>query len=876
MSELKSLVDKLNPLCRSALERAAELCVQQTNFNVEVEHLFAAILGLPDSDVHRALGEHGVDPATVLAELNSAVERLRRGNARTPALAPQVPHLLERAWLTASLTLGEPLTRSGALLCALLDDDALRGVALESVPSLAAIPREGLAGAIAGVLRGGPESNGAAPAPGTTRTGPDPAAPALDRFTVDLTADARAGRIDPIRGRDAEIRQVIDVLLRRRQNNPILTGEAGVGKTAVVEGFALRIAEGAVPPALRNAAVRSLDLGLLQAGAGVKGEFEHRVKTVLDEVKASPQPIVLFIDEAHTLIGAGGAEGQGDAANLLKPALARGELRTIAATTWGEYKRYVEKDPALARRFQVVKVDEPDLDTAAEMLRGIAPGLERHHGVRIMDEAIRDAVNLSHRYMPGRRLPDKAISVLDTACARVAIGQNGTPPALEAAERRISRLQLELGVLRRETAGGADHAERQAELEEALERADDERRELDERWRAEGDKVREAVELRARAEAEEGVTPAEQARARLELRALEADLEAMQGTEPLVPACVTGRVAASVISGWTGIPVGKIVKDEIRAILNLRGTLADRVVGQPQALEAITRRIRTYRASLDDPGKPVGTFLLVGPSGVGKTETALAIADSLYGERNLVIVNMSEYQEAHSVSGLKGSPPGYVGYGTGGVLTEAVRRRPYSVVLLDEVEKAHPDVMELFYQVFDKGTLEDGEGTPVDFRNTIIFLTSNVGSEAVSEACAAEERPDADALAELLRPHLLRRFRPAFLGRLTVVPFFPLGDAEIREVVELKLAEVQRRFWEAHRAELTYDEEVVAAIAGRCTEVDSGARNVDHILTQAVLPELSVVVLERMAEGAAVEAVHLTLDDAGRFVFRPLAALVPA
>ena len=876
MSELKSLVDKLNPLCRSALERAAELCVQQTNFNVEVEHLFAALLALPDSDLHRVLGEHGVDPARATAELNAAVERLRRGNARTPALAPQVPQLLERAWLTASLTLGEPLVRSGALLSALLDDDGLRGVALESVPSLAAIPREALGAGLMGLLRGGPESNGVAPASVGGRSGPDPATPALDRFTVDLTADARAGRIDPIRGRDAEIRQVIDVLLRRRQNNPILTGEAGVGKTAVVEGFALRIAEGAVPPALRTAAVRSLDLGLLQAGAGVKGEFEHRVKTVLDEVKASPQPIVLFIDEAHTLIGAGGAEGQGDAANLLKPALARGELRTIAATTWGEYKRYVEKDPALARRFQVVKVDEPDLDTAAEMLRGIAPGLERHHGVRILDEAIRDAVHLSHRYMPGRRLPDKAISVLDTACARVAIGQNGTPPALEAAERRIGRLQLELGVLRRETAGGADHAEREAELEEALERADDERRELDERWRAEGDKVREAVELRARAEAEEGVTEADRTRARLELRALEADLEVMQGTDPLVPACVTGRVAASVISGWTGIPVGKIVKDEIRAILNLRGTLADRVVGQPQALEAITRRIRTYRASLDDPGKPVGTFLLVGPSGVGKTETALAVADSLYGERNLVVVNMSEYQEAHSVSGLKGSPPGYVGYGTGGVLTEAVRRRPYSVVLLDEVEKAHPDVMELFYQVFDKGTLEDGEGTPVDFRNTIIFLTSNVGSEAVAEACAREERPDADELAELLRPHLLRRFRPAFLGRLTVVPFFPLGDAEIREVAELKLAEVQRRFWEAHRAELTYDEEVVAAIAGRCTEVDSGARNVDHILTQSVLPELSVVVLERMAEGAAVEAVHLSLDEAGRFVFRPLTAPVPA
>ena len=867
MSELKSLVEKLNPLCRGAMERAAELCVQQTNFNVEVEHLFAALLALADSDIHRVLGEYGVDPSATLAELNAALDRLRRGNARTPALAPQVPHLMERAWLASSLTLAEPSVRSGALLFALLGDDVLRAVAIESAPSLVAVPRDG----ILAVLRGGPESNGGAPGAAPRNAAPRAAMPALDRYTVDLTADARAGRIDPIRGRDAEIRQVIDVLLRRRQNNPILTGEAGVGKTAVVEGFALRVAEGAVPPSLRNAEVRSLDLGLLQAGAGVKGEFENRVKSVLDEVKASERPIVLFIDEAHTLIGAGGAEGQGDAANLLKPALARGELRTIAATTWGEYKRYVEKDPALARRFQVVKVDEPDLDTAAEMLRGIAPGLEKHHGVRILDEAIHDAVHLSHRYMPGRRLPDKAISVLDTACARVAIGQNGTPPALEAAERRISRLQLELGVLRRENDGGADHGERVAELEEGLERADDERRDLDERWRAELDKVREVIALRARAEAPDGAA-AERGRARLELRALEADLEVMQGAEPLVPACVTGREAASVISGWTGIPVGKIVKDEIRAIMNLRGTLADRVVGQPQALDAIARRIQTYRASLDDPGKPVGVFLLVGPSGVGKTETALAVADSLYGERNLVVVNMSEFQEAHSVSGLKGSPPGYVGYGTGGVLTEAVRRRPYSVVLLDEVEKAHPDVMELFYQVFDKGRLEDGEGVSVDFRNTIIFLTSNVGSEAVAAACAAPERPDADALADLLRPHLLHRFRPAFLGRLTVVPFFPLGDAEIREVVELKLAEVQRRFWEAHRAELTYDDEVVAAVAERCTEVDSGARNVDHILTQSVLPELSGVVLERMAEGAPVEAAHLSLDEEGRFTFRPLVA----
>ena len=873
VSEPRTLIDKLNPACRGALERAAAVCVRRTHYGVEVEHLLAELLESPGGDVLAVLRQYDVDPAAALAELAATTERFQRGNGRTPALSPHLLRWLERGWLVASLRLGEDAVRPGALLLALLDDDLLRAAALEAAPALGRIPRDSLRDSLRDLL-GAP----AAPAPSRSapplhddaRPSASTATPALDRYTVDLTALARAGRIDPVRGRDGEIRQVVDILMRRRQNNPILTGEAGVGKTAVVEGFAVRVAEGSVPPALQGAAVRALDLGALQAGAGVRGEFESRVRAVIDEVRASPGAVILFIDEAHTLIGAGGAEGQGDAANLLKPALARGELRTVAATTWSEYKRHIEKDPALARRFQVVRVDEPDEETAADMLRGVAAQLERHHGVRVLDEAVRDAVRLSHRHMPGRQLPDKAISVLDTACARVAVAQHGAPVAVEAAGRRMEQAELELGILRREAAAGADHAARLAALEDELDAARAERAALEDRWRAELERVREIVRLRAGAEA--GGDAA--GRLGREVAALEADLEALQGEEPLVPSCVDSRVVASVISGWTGIPLGKILKDEIRTVLGLRHRMADRVIGQPEALDTIARRIRTFRASLDDPGKPVGVFLLVGPSGVGKTETALTLADHLYGgERNLVTVNMSEYQEAHTVSALKGAPPGYVGFGRGGILTEAVRRRPYSVVLLDEVEKAHPDVLELFYQVFDKGRMEDGEGVSVDFRNTLILLTSNVGSETVLDACRGA-RPHPDALVEAIRPELLRCFRPAFLGRLTVVPYFPLADAEIREIVELKLAEVQRRFWESHGAELTYDDAVVETVARRCTETDAGARNVDHIVTHSVLPELSTLVLERMSRGQAAAAVHLSLGAAG-FAYRVADAVPP-
>ncbi len=875
-AEPRVLIEKLNAPCRRALEQAAELCVRRTHYGVEAEHLLVRLLEDPRTDAGAVLRHYGVPEAECLAELTRALDGFERGNGRTPALTPPLLRWLERGWVAASLGLGEAQVRSGALLAALLDDDFLRGRMAESAPTLLRIPRDSLREHLRDLLRGLPEgAPGAIPAPPRPDGAPHPVslpddAPlaageggALQRFTVDLTAEARAGRLDPIRGRDAEIRQIVDILMRRRQNNPILTGEAGVGKTAVVEGFARRVAEGAVPAPLRQAAVLALDLGLLQAGAGVRGEFEGRLRQVIDEVKASPRAVILFIDEAHTLIGAGAAEGKGDAANLLKPALARGELRTIAATTWAEYKRYVEKDPALARRFQVVKVEEPGEDAACEMLRAIVARLEAHHGVRVLDEAVRDAVRLSHRYLPGRQLPDKAVSVLDTACARVAVGQGAVPAAVEEAARRVEALELERAILEREQGEGADHAARLAELEDAADRARAGRDAVEDRWRAERERADRA--LRIRAELEAGASaPADAPRLRRELAAAERDLEALQGDDALVPLAVSARVVGQVVSGWTGIPLSRIIRDDVRAVLALGARLADRIVGQPEAMEAVSSRIRTFQAQLEDPRRPVGAFLLVGPSGVGKTETARALAEYLYGgERSLVAINLGEYQEAHTVSALRGAPPGYVGYGTGGILTEAVRRRPYSVVLLDEAEKAHPDVLELFYSVLDQGTMEDAEGAPVDFRNTIVLLTSNAGSESFIGLCRGGLRPSPEEVLEALRPELLRVFRPALLARLTPVPFFPLGDAEIREIVELKLAEVQRRFWEGHAAELTYDDAVPGRIAARCTEVDSGARNVDHILSHHVLPELSARVLERMARGERFAAAHLSLGEGG-------------
>ncbi|WP_347557942.1 type VI secretion system ATPase TssH [Robbsia sp. KACC 23696] len=911
--DIRDLLGRLDPECKRGMEKAAESCVQHTHFNVEIEHLLLELLRADAADFIEILRVFDVAGDGIERQLQAAVDAFKRGNGRTPALSPNFGPLFQEAWLLSSMLLGEQQVRVGALILASLEVDSLRGTLIESCPGMLKIPRARLREMLPSVLsphgRGGLDSANPSQAAGGMPTSGGSvgararsATPSLDQYTIDMTQQAADGRIDPITGRDIEIRQLIDVLLRRRQNNPILTGEAGVGKTAVVEGFAQRIADGDVPPALQKVRVHSLDLALLQAGAGVKGEFENRLKSVIAEVKASPLPIVLFIDEAHQLIGAGGAEGQGDAANLLKPALARGELRTIAATTWAEYKKYVERDPALARRFQVVKVDEPEEAVAIEMLRAVVAKLEAHHGVEILDEAVCDAVRLSQRYISGRQLPDKAVSVLDTACARVAIGQAGIPAKLEALNRTTVSLESQRRVLRHEAATGLDRAEALAAVDTELSEVRQHQRRLAEKLDAEKKVVGEILAMRKRIAETTKRDPLSAANAHgdthaapvsddssdthsttddasidefseadlsVHLRRLEKGLESIQNDDPMVPVCVDGATVADVISGWTGIPVGRMMADEVHTILHLKSKLAARVKGQSQALDAIARRVQTSRANLDDPGKPIGVFMLVGPSGVGKTETAAALADILYGgERNLITVNMSEFQEAHSVSGLKGAPPGYVGYGRGGVLTEAVRRRPYSVVLLDEMEKAHPDVLEMFFQVFDKGTMDDGEGVPINFRNTVILLTSNAAQDVITDACSNGQRPDVSALAEQLRPALQQRFSPAFMGRLVLVPYYPLGDEQIRAIVELKLAKLVDRFARHHRAEFSWSLEVADAIAQRCTEVDSGARNIDFILTQMVLPALSRLVLERMSMDDPFDTVRMTLAPDGSFAFQ--------
>jgi type VI secretion system protein VasG len=720
---------------------------------------------------------------------------------------------------------------------------------------------------------GSGEDAGGAVQPGATgdATG-RPAGPAgtkaLDQYTINLTDRARKGEIDPVLGRDFEIRQMVDILIRRRQNNPILTGEAGVGKTAVVEGFALRIAEGDVPPILQNVALHTLDLGLLQAGAGVKGEFENRLKGVINEVKASPVPIILFIDEAHTLIGAGGQAGSGDAANLLKPALARGELRTIAATTWAEYKKYFEKDAAMARRFQVVKIEEPDEEKAMVMMRAIGPFLEKHHNVMITDEALADTVHLSSRYISGRQLPDKAVSVLDTACARVAIGLTTSPPALEQAQRRIGDIDREVKGLQREAAIGRDHEERLAELEKERETTLGDMAKLEEKWRSEMEVAGQVRDLYQEIQAlmESGDESAgELAEKQARLKDLEAELEKRQAGEPLVQIAVDSETVSAVVSGWTGIPTGRMLTDEIDTVLNLSDRLKARIIGQDHGLDAIEQVIQTAHAGIEDPSKPTGVFMLVGPSGVGKTETALALSELLYGgEQNMISINMSEYQEAHTVSSLKGSPPGYVGYGEGGVLTEAVRRKPYSVVLLDEVEKAHTDVMELFFQVFDKGMMEDGEGRRIDFKNCLIILTSNLGTDLIMNLCADEETmPEAAGMGEMVKPELLKHFKPAFLGRMKIVPYYPITDENMKRIVRLKLDRIVKRMKENRDVDFIYDDGIVDAIASRCTDVDSGARNADNIMTNTLLPEMSRELLSRQAQGEQIKRVTVSMDGEG-------------
>jgi type VI secretion system protein VasG len=885
---LKSLVGRLDETLRRTLEAAAGLCLSRTHYNVEIEHWLVKILEQPGSDAALVLKHYGVDSGRVVRDLTRSLDRLKTGNARPPGLSQNIVDVARDAWVVASVDFGAPRARSGHMLVALLSDDAWHRQLREACDEFEKISGDALRRDLGAITKNSVESEGeqagpAAGGPGAPRAAGGGQTPNLDQFTIDLTAKAKAGQVDPILGRDAEIRQVVDILTRRRQNNPILTGEPGVGKTAVVEGFALAVVAGEVPPPLRNVRILNLDLGMLQAGAGVKGEFENRLKSVIQEVKSSPQPVILFIDEAHQMVGAGGSAGQGDAANLLKPALARGELRTIAATTWAEYKKYFERDAALARRFQVVKVEEPTEPVAIAMMRGLVASLEKHHKVDILDEAVQASVKLSHRYITGRQLPDKSVSVLDTACARVSLSQTSAPAAIEDCRHRIRESKTAIEMLRREQAGTpADHSKQIAEASDRLAAAEKDLARFEAQLAKEKElvaKIR-GVQDRltgraapapadAKAPAPAPLADADRAKLREELVALSKELEGVQGENPLVHSCVDESAVAEVIAAWTGIPVGRMVTDEIQAILELRQRLEARVVGQSHALEAIAQSIRTSRAGLTDPNKPIGVFFMAGPSGVGKTETAITLAEELYGgEQNMTVLNMSEFKEEHKVSLLMGSPPGYVGYGEGGVLTEAVRRRPYSVVLLDEMEKAHPGIQDVFYQVFDKGSMRDGEGRDIDFRNTVIIMTSNAGTDVIMKSCADPETlPDPDGLVEVLRPELLKVFKPAFLGRCTVLAFYPLRDEVMRKIIELKINKVRRRIGENYGARLEVGPEVVQAILDRCKEVESGARNVDHILTRTMLPEMAAVFLGRMAEGRAIEAVRVVLGPNGAFKY---------
>ena len=888
--DLKSLVGKFNEHTRNSLEGAAGLCLSRTHYNVETEHWLLKLLEIPDSDITAVLELFDIDPGKLMRELNMELDRIKTGNTRAPALSPTIVDLAKNAWMLSSVEYGHAQATSGHILAALMLDEALRRSIEASAPELKKIPPESLRDTVRSIVGTTTESSSAAlgdtseSAPITS--GAPSKTPSLDKFTVNLTEDAKQGKIDAVLGRDEEIRQIIDILIRRRQNNPILTGEAGVGKTAVVEGFALRIASGDVPDPLKGVTVRSLDLGLLQAGASVKGEFENRLKSVIAEVKASPVPIIMFIDEAHTLIGAGGKEGQGDAANLLKPALARGELRTIAATTWAEYKKYFERDPALTRRFQVVKIEEPDEEKAINMMRAISEMLQSHHGVRIMDEAIVDSVRLSSRYITARQLPDKSVSLLDTACARVALSQSATPAAVEDTRRRISQCETNITSLQRENATLGNCESRIIRLQEEKAELQSHLLEQEAQWQKEQEKVALihdlqkkieddfhaqglSAEARKAKDAPQPLSDAERDKVRAELRKLMAELSQLQGEEPMIQVNVDSQAIAEVVANWTGIPVGKMMSDEIQSILKLGEKLAERVIGQQHALDSIAENIRTSRAGLTDPRKPIGVFFMVGSSGVGKTETALALADILYGgEQNITTINMSEFKEEHKVSMLLGSPPGYVGYGEGGVLTEAVRRKPYSVILLDEMEKAHPGVQDIFYNLFDKGTIKDGEGRDIDFRNTVIIMTSNAGEEHIRALCAAGDTlPEPDVLLDNFRPQLLNYFKPAFLGRSTVIPYYPLGDDDLMKICKINMQRIEKRIRGHYDAEFSYHEDVLLHIVARSQEVDTGARNIENILTRTMLPELASECLSRMADGQSIAKIHIGATDEGGFTY---------
>lgn len=891
--DLKSLVGKLNEPCRVALESAAGLCVSRTHYNVEIEHWLLKLLEIQDSDLVQILTKFDLDLGKVVNEINKELDNIKTGNSRAPSLSPTIVDIAKGAWMLASVEFGHGQATSGHILGALLLDDNLRRASNITGGELSKIPPESLRDIIPTIVGSTAESASAmasassGDASSSAAPGAPSKSPSLDKYTVNLTAAAQAGKIDAVIGRDEEIRQIIDILIRRRQNNPILTGEAGVGKTAVVEGFALRIASGDVPDPLKGVTIRSLDLGLLQAGASVKGEFENRLKSVISEVKASPDPIIMFIDEAHTLIGAGGKEGQGDAANLLKPALARGELRTIAATTWAEYKKYFEKDPALTRRFQVVKVEEPSIEKGINMMRAISEMLQNHHGVRILDEAIVDSVKLSSRYITARQLPDKSVSLLDTACARVALSQSATPAAIEDTRRRIIQCERNIASLEREHAALDNCGERIEELVAEKTALEQELVTQEKQWEQEKELVvkihalqkqvendfhaQRLTEVEAQAEdAPVALSDADRESVKNELSDLMNQLDDVQKNTAMIQVNVGSQAIAEVVANWTGIPVGKMVSDEIQSILNLKDHLEERVIGQPHALHAIAQSIRTSRAGLTDPRKPIGVFFMVGSSGVGKTETAMALADTLYGgEQNITVINMSEFKEEHKVSMLLGSPPGYVGYGEGGVLTEAVRRKPYSIVLLDEMEKAHPGVQDVFYNLFDKGTIKDGQGRDIDFKNTIIIMTSNAAEEHIRAMVAqSEEKPDPETILDNFRPQLLNYFKPAFLGRTTIIPYYPLGDEDLMKICLINMNRIEKRVKEHYNAKFSYDEDVVLHIVARSQEVDTGARNIENILTRTVLPALAEECLAKMASGEEITHIHIGVDEEGGFTYQ--------
>jgi type VI secretion system protein VasG len=892
-----ALFGKLNSLCYRAIESSTVFCKLRGNPYVEMVHWVHQILQLQDSDLHRIIRHYELDAAVLARDVTAALDRLPRGATSVTDLSSQLEETVERAWVFGTLMFGESQVRSGHLVFGMLKTSNLRNALFAISRQFERVKPDDLSDRFATLLKDSPEAKlGASDgfqvaAPGEASGAIAPAQmgkqEALKKFTVDLTEQARSGKMDPIVGRDDEIRQMVDILMRRRQNNPIMIGEAGVGKTAVVEGFAQRIARGDVPPSLKEVQLLALDVGLLQAGASMKGEFEQRLRSVIDEVQASEKPIILFIDETHTLVGAGGAAGTGDAANLLKPALARGTLRTIGATTFAEYKKHIEKDPALTRRFQSIQVDEPSEERAIRMMRGVASTMEKHHQVQILDEALEAAVRLSHRYIPARQLPDKSVSLIDTACARVAVSLHATPAEVDDSRKRIDALNVEMEIIRREGAIGIEVASRAHETEVALAAEKERLAALEARWNEERALVDELLGLRAQlrdgaqpvegtgskleaAAAEPAQNESERAALKEQLQAVQARLTALQGENPLILPTVDYQAVAAVVGDWTGIPVGRMAKNEMETILNIASTLSQRVIGQDHAMEMIAKRIQTSRAGLDNPNKPIGVFMLAGTSGVGKTETALALAEALYGgEQNLITINMSEYQEAHTVSTLKGAPPGYVGYGEGGVLTEAVRRRPYSVVLLDEVEKAHPDVHEMFFQVFDKGFMEDGEGRFIDFKNTLIILTTNAGTDLIAGLCKDPDlMPDPEGMAAALRAPLLKVFPPALLGRLVTIPYYPLSDDMLGKIVKLQLDRIKKRVEARYKIPFEYSEDVVRLVVSRCTESESGGRMIDAILTNTMLPDISREFLNRMMEGAPVKDVQVKAEGGEfRYVF---------